>query len=106
MSDTIKILAELEGGITTFKSLMRHPMETGQREDARTGEKIPAHFIQEVTVEHAGRIVFKAFWGTGISANPYLEFKFKGGQVGEPVKLTWRDNRGQSDVLVAMIEPA
>jgi sulfur-oxidizing protein SoxZ len=106
MANSIKILAEVEGDITTFKTLIRHPMETGQREDEKTGRKIPAHFIREVTVEHNGRIVFKALWGTGISENPYLSFKFRGAKVGDPIKLSWVDNKGESDALIAEITKA
>jgi sulfur-oxidizing protein SoxZ len=106
VTESIRILAEHEAGITTFKTLIRHPMETGQREDERSGRKIPAHFIQEVTVEHADRIVFKALWGTGVSANPYLSFKFRGGKPGDQVKLSWVDNMGQSDSLQAVIVKA
>jgi sulfur-oxidizing protein SoxZ len=106
VASTIKILAEIEGGITTFKALIRHPMETGQREDEKTGKKIPAHFILEVTVEHNGRTVFKALWGTGISANPYLSFKFRGAAVGDSIKLSWVDNKGETDSLVARIVKA
>lgn len=103
MRDTIRILAEAEDGVTTFKTLIRHPMETGMRENERTGKKVPAHFIQEVTVEHAGRVVFKALWGTGISENPYLACKFKGGRPGDAIKLTWVDNKGETDSLIARI---
>jgi sulfur-oxidizing protein SoxZ len=104
MSDTIRILAEAESGVTVFRTLIRHPMETGMREDEKTGEKVLAHFIQEVTVEHDGRVVFKALWGTGISENPYLACKFKGGRPGDPIKLTWVDNKGRTDSLVGRIE--
>ncbi|MGH8501252.1 MAG: thiosulfate oxidation carrier complex protein SoxZ [Gammaproteobacteria bacterium] len=106
MSETIRILAEVDGDITTFKTLIRHPMETGQRSNETTGERIPAHFIRKVTVEHRGRVVMTALWGTGISENPYLSFKFKGAKLGDPVRLSWVDNKGVSDTLVAKIVKA
>ncbi len=106
MADSIRMLCEVEGDIATFKSLIRHPMETGQREDELTGEKIPAHFIQEVTVEHNGRVIFEALWSTGISENPYLSFKFRGAKPGDPIKLSWVDNKGESDSLVAEVSKA
>ena len=84
---SIKIRAKASDGVVTVKSLMTHPMETGQREDKKTGEKIPAHFIQEVTCEHGGATVMKALWSAGVSKNPYLSFKFKGGQEGDKIKL-------------------
>jgi sulfur-oxidizing protein SoxZ len=106
VANTIKVLAEVKGEVTTFKTLIEHPMETGQREDERSGERIPAHFIQEVAVEHAGRIVFKALWGTGISENPYLSFKFVGAKAGDPIKLSWIDNWGRSDFTITKIVAA
>ena len=39
------------------KALISHAMETGQRKDKKTGKKIPAHFIQEVTCSHNGNTV-------------------------------------------------
>ena len=48
---TIKIRAKESKGSVTVKALMKHPMETGQRKDKKTGGKIPAHFIQEVMDE-------------------------------------------------------
>jgi sulfur-oxidizing protein SoxZ len=106
MGDSIRILAEVQGDVTEFRTLIRHPMETGLRKDEKNGKKVPAHFIQEVTVEHNSKQVFKALWGTGISANPYLSFKFKGGKVGDPVKLSWVDNKDQSDFLIIKLVKA
>ena len=48
---SIKIRAKTKDDVTTVKALMSHPMETGLRKDKKTGEKIPAHFLQEVTAE-------------------------------------------------------
>jgi len=94
---SIKIRAKASGGVTTVKSLMTHPMETGLRKDKKTGEKIPAHFIQEVTAEWNGKTVMTAHWGGAVSKNPYLSFKFKGGEKGDEVTLSWKDNQGDSD---------
>ncbi|HHO68968.1 MAG TPA: thiosulfate oxidation carrier complex protein SoxZ [Gammaproteobacteria bacterium] len=94
---SIKIRAKLDGDTTTVKALISHPMETGQRKDKKTGKKIPAHFIQEVTCEHKGNVVMTALWGPAISKNPYLSFKFKGAAKGDTLKLSWVDNKGKSD---------
>jgi sulfur-oxidizing protein SoxZ len=97
MGDSIKIRAKLSGDVTTVKALISHPMETGQRKDKKTGKLIPAHFIQEVTCEHAGNTVLAAQWGPAISKNPYLSFKFKGASKGDTLTLRWVDNTGKSD---------
>lgn len=94
---SIKLRAKLAGDTTTVKALISHPMETGLRKNKKTGKVIPAHFIQEVTCDHKGNAVMTALWGAAVSKNPYLSFKFKGAQKGDTVKLSWTDNKGESD---------
>jgi len=101
---SIKIRAKAKGGITTVKSLMSHPMETGLRKNSKTGEKIPAHHITEVTAEHNGNVVMTANWSGAISKNPYLSFKFKGGAAGDTIKISWVDNMGKGDSAEAAIK--
>ena len=100
---SIKMRAKVDNGVTTIKSLISHPMETGTRKDKKTGEKIPAHFIQEVVCEHKGKTVMTANWGPAISKNPYLSFRFSGGAAGDKVKLSWVDNKGEKDSSEATI---
>ena len=95
MASNIRIRAQIKGGSTEVKCLMSHPMETGLRKDY-SGNKIPAHFIKEVTCEHKGKVVMLASWGVAISKNPYLSFSFKGAAAGDTVKVSWVDNKGES----------
>ena len=104
MANTIKLRAKLEGNVTTVKALVSHPMETGLIKDKKTGEFIPAHFIQEVTCEHNGNAVLTALWGVAISKNPYLSFRFKGAKVGDKLTLRWVDNTGKSDTEETVID--
>lgn len=90
----IKIRAKLKDGVTTVKAILSHPMETGARKDKETGELIPEHYIQEVTAKHNDTVVFSAHFGTGISKDPYISFKFSGGAAGDPVTIEWKDNLG------------
>ncbi len=101
---SIKIRAKAKGGVTTVKTLMSHPMETGLRKNSKTGEKIPAHHITEVTAEHNGNVVMTANWGIAIAKNPYLSFKFKGAAAGDKIKITWVDNMGKGDSAEAAIK--
>ena len=94
---SIKIRAKLSGDVTTVKALIKHPMDTGLVKDKKTGNVIPAHFIQEVTCEHGGNKVMTAMWGAAVSKNPYLSFKFTGAKAGDTIKLSWVDNKGESD---------
>jgi len=103
MGNTIKARAKIEGGECVVKMLISHPMETGQRKDKKTGKKIPAHFIQEVTCDHNGKVALSAQWGPAISKNPYLSFKFSGAKSGDTLKISWADNKGESDSLETKI---
>ncbi len=94
---SITIRAKMKGDKAEVKTLIKHVMETGLRKDKKTGNKVPAHFIQEVNCEHNGNLVFSANWGIAVSKNPYLSFKFDGGNKGDNIKITWLDNKGQTD---------
>ena len=96
MGKPIKIKAKIKGDITEVKALMPHPMESGLRVDADTGETVPKHFIKEVVCKHNGNVVNTAYWGTAISKNPYMSFKFKGAKAGDKVAISWLDNTGDT----------
>ena len=104
MANNMRVRARIKGGVTEVKTLINHPMETGLRKDSKTKKIIPAHFIQEVTCEHNGNNVMTALWGTAVSKNPYLKFKFKGGSAGDVLKISWVDNLGKSDSVEAKIK--
>ena len=104
MANSIKIRARMKGGSCEVKSLIKHKMETGLRKDKKTGKMIPAHFIQEVSCEHNGTNVLSANWGTAISTTPYLSFSFSGAKKGDTIKLSWVDNKGESDSAEAQIK--
>ncbi len=99
----IRIRAKMKGDVAEVKTLMSHPMETGLRKNKKTGEKIPAYFIQEVVCEHKGNKVLVGSWGVAVSKNPYLSFKFKGGVKGDTIKVSWTDNKGESASAEASI---
>ncbi|VAW72455.1 Sulfur oxidation protein SoxZ [hydrothermal vent metagenome] len=104
MAKSIKIRAKAKDGVATVKVLISHAMETGMRKNKKTGKKFPAHFIQEVTCKHNGKEVLTADWGTAISKNPYLSFKFSGAKSGDSLQMSWADNKGESDTVDAKIK--
>ena len=104
MASNIKIRAKASNGVTTVKSLMSHEMETGLRKDKKTGEPIPAHFIQEVNAKWKDQTVMTAMWSGGVSKNPYLSFKFNGGEPGDTIEISWVDNKGESETGTAEIK--
>ncbi len=94
---SIKAKAKMvSDGNVEVKMLIKHPMETGQRKDRKTGEFIPAHFVDAVVCRWNGDEMFRAHWGPAISKNPYLSFKLKGPQKGDQLDLSWTDNQGKS----------
>jgi sulfur-oxidizing protein SoxZ len=99
----IKIRAKIKDGETEVKCLMNHPMETGLRKDEKTGEIVPAHFIQEVVCKSKDQVVMTANWSGGVSKNPYLAFKFTGAAAGDPVEITWTDNKGETQTATETI---
>jgi len=101
---SIKVRAKAKKGVATVKCLISHPMETGLRKNKKTGKKIPAHFIQEVTCESNGTNVMTAHWSGAISKNPYLSFKYSGAKKGDALKISWSDNTGKSDSLSAKVK--
>jgi sulfur-oxidizing protein SoxZ len=101
---SIKIRAKAKDDVTTVKTLISHPMDSGLRKNSKTGEKIPAHYVTEVTAEHKGNVVMTANWSGGISKNPYLSFKFKGAASGDMIKISWVDNKGEGDSAEAKIK--
>lgn len=104
MSDPMKIRASLDGDICNVKVLMNHPMETGQRRDPKTGQLVPAHFIQNVTANLNGRLIMEAQWTQAISKNPFFGFKVKGARSGDHITVAWVDNQGgknSTDAVVA-----
>jgi sulfur-oxidizing protein SoxZ len=93
----IKVKAKLRQDTVQVKLLIKHVMETGQRVDAETGKKIPAHHITEVVGNWDGKEVFRSNLGPAVSKNPYLSFRIKGPSVGDTISFVSVDNMGISD---------
>ncbi|MHB1173703.1 MAG: thiosulfate oxidation carrier complex protein SoxZ [Sulfuriferula sp.] len=103
MAEPMKMRATVSGDVADIKVLMNHPMESGQRKDAKTGQLIPAHFIDEVHATLNGKPVLDAQWGGGVSKNPYLGFKVKGAKAGDKVEISWKDNKGESNKIDGVV---
>ena len=103
MAEPMKIRATKEGDSANIKVLMNHAMETGQRKDAKTGQVIPAHFIQTVTAQLNGKTVLEAQWSQAVSKNPFLGFKVKGAKAGDKVNVSWVDNKGDKNSADAVV---
>lgn len=93
MSEPMKIRAQVRGDFTEIRVLMPHPMETGLRRE--NDKPVPAHFIQHLTVELAGRRVVEAQIGPAVARNPVFAFRVSGAKPGDKVVVSWRDSAGE-----------
>ncbi|MFV2032140.1 MAG: thiosulfate oxidation carrier complex protein SoxZ [Gammaproteobacteria bacterium] len=103
MTQSIRLRAREKDGVVTVKSLINHPMETGLRRDRKTGRKVLARYIKEVIAQTGDKIVMQAYWGSAISRNPYLSFKYYGNK-GDSLTLSWIDSIGKSDSVTAWVK--
>lgn len=94
---SIKIRIKRQEDACLLRVLIAHPMETGRRQDAATGQTVPAHFIQEVKISHNGKTVASGQFGTGVSRDPYLALRLRDARPGDTIRVEWSDNLGQSD---------
>jgi sulfur-oxidizing protein SoxZ len=78
--------------VITIKTLISHPMESGQRKD-KDGNTIPRSIINRFTAEFNGTTVLDATLEPAVSTNPYLEFDARVPETGE-FKFTWYDDDG------------
>lgn len=80
------------GETITIKSLITHPMESGQRKD-KSGNPIPRSIINRFTCEFNGAIVVDVAMEPAITTNPYFKFDAVVDAAGE-FKFSWYDDDG------------
>lgn len=80
------------GEVITIKTLISHPMESGQRKDA-DGNVIPRSIINRFVAEFNGETVIDITMEPAISTNPYFEFDATVPATGE-FTFTWYDDDG------------
>lgn len=100
----MRVRTRVRDSITTVKVLISHPMETGLRKDKKTGELVPAHFIQELTCKHNGELKVAIAFGISVSKNPFMQFELEGGAKGDMLELAWKDNRGETDSVTVPVK--
>ncbi|MFT5131904.1 MAG: sulfur-oxidizing protein SoxZ [Gammaproteobacteria bacterium] len=104
MASGIKIRTSLVDGLTTVRSIIKHPMETGFNRHPDTGEIIPVYFIEEVICKHNDKIVMRCDWSRAVSKNPYLSFVFMGAVPGDTLSIGWTDSSGLSESARVIIK--
>ena len=81
------------GDVFPIRIAIQHPMETGYRPD-NFGRRIAKNVINTLTCRYNGVEVFRAEMGSGVSANPQLQFYLRAENSGELV-FDWVDDSGQ-----------
>lgn len=81
------------GEVITIKTLISHPMESGQRKDKKTGEIIPRKIINKFIASFEGQEVVNVDIDPAVSANPYFQFDMKVPGAGT-MKFMWVDDDG------------
>jgi len=87
------------GDIIEVKTLITHVMETGNRHD-KYGKLIPRDIINTFVAKYGDTQVFRAEFGPGISANPYVSFKMRVPGPGV-FEFAWTDDHGVTTVATA-----
>ena len=85
-----------KGELVEVRALVTHEMESGQRKD-KDGNVLPRKILNKFACTVNGKQVFAADFEPAISANPYIQFKFRAEESG-PVVLTWTDDDGSKIV--------
>jgi sulfur-oxidizing protein SoxZ len=93
------------GEVIEVRIAIQHPMETGFRFDLM-GKAIPKNVINSLRVRYNGSEVFSAEMGSGIAANPYIQFHALAEASGEFV-FEWVDdngNRGEERATLTVVQ--
>jgi sulfur-oxidizing protein SoxZ len=89
------------GEVIPVRIAIQHPMETGFRYD-NVGQTIAKNVIHTLVVRYNGAEIFRAEMGSGIAANPYLEFHTVAAESGE-LEFSWADDAGARGAVRASI---
>lgn len=81
------------GDVMQIRIAIQHIMETGFRFDLN-GRPIPKNVLHTLVCRYNGAEVFRAELGSGIAANPMLQFYVVADQSGE-ITFDWIDDRGE-----------
>lgn len=89
------------GEVIAIRVVVQHVMETGYRRD-HFGRAIPKNVIHTFVARYNGAEIFRAELGSGIAANPYLQFFARAEASGE-VEFAWTDDAGERGAARAAI---
>ncbi len=92
------------GDIVKVDFIVIHPMDTGLQKDKKTGEVIPAHFIDNITFSLDGKaFTTMKVWET-VSTNPYFSVNLKVPGKGT-ITVDYTDNTGEKNSKSKKLKP-
>ena len=97
--------AAKRGEVIEVRIAIQHPMETGFRYD-HAGKAVPKNVINTLVARYNGKEIFRAEMGSGIAANPYLQF-FTVAQASGEIEFSWVDDagvRGSERATITVVE--
>ena len=93
------------GAVIEIRIAIQHAMETGFRYD-HAGKAVPKNVINSLVCRYNGAEIFRAELGSGIAANPYLQFYTVARASGE-IEFSWVDDasvRGSERASITVVE--
>jgi sulfur-oxidizing protein SoxZ len=90
-----------QGEVIEIRVAIQHPMETGFRFND-VGRAIPKNVINDLVARYNGVEIFHVTMGSGIAANPYLQFCTVAEASGH-IEFSWVDDNGQKGAERAAI---
>ena len=84
--------AAKRGEVIEVRISIQHPMETGFRFELG-GRPVPKNVIHSLVARYNDADVFRAEMGSGIAANPYLQF-YTVANAGGDFVFEWVDDEG------------
>ena len=92
------------GDVIEVRTLIAHPMETGQRSDG-AGGLVARDIIRRLECRYDGEVVFAADLFTAVAANPLVSF-FTTATVSGPITVAWSGDNGfaQTESVTLTVE--
>ena len=105
-STSVREAGDLSAGVYDTEGRMLAQAVTGTPGHVNAMADAVAHFIRRITATCKGRMVMSVRCNSAISQNPFLLFRFDGGEVGDVIEVSWTDSREQSRTDSAPIAAA
>ena len=92
------------GEVVKVNFMVIHPMETGMRKDKKTGQIVPAQYINSVKFNYKGQVITTMNIWESLSANPVFTTYMKIDGPGE-LRVTFSENTGEVNESSMQITP-